>query len=120
MDGIEKRFGKRILELRKERGWSQQELAKKLGTSGVIVGRYERGEMMPSIKVASKLAEVFAVTIDSLISEHEVPDILHDTAMLERWKAIEDLPAEDREKVLFLVDSVVRDARARQTYRVTA
>ena len=120
MDTIEKRFGKKILELRKARGWSQQELARKLGTSGVIVGRYERGEMVPSIKVASKLAEVFGVTIDGLVADREVPDILNDTAMVERWKAIEELPAEDREKVLFLVDSVVRDAKTRQTYRATA
>jgi transcriptional regulator with XRE-family HTH domain len=120
MEAIEKRFGRKILELRKARGWSQQELARRLGTSGVIVGRYERGGMTPSIKVASKLAEIFGVTIDSLIAEREIPDILHDSGMIARWKAIDELGADDREKVLFVVDSILRDARARQTYAATA
>jgi len=120
MDTIENRCGKKILELRKARGWSQQEVASKCGTAGVNVGRYERGEMVPSIKAARKLVEVIGVTIDGLIANREVPDILNDSAMVERWKAIEELPAEDRRKVLFLVDSVVRDAKTRQTYRATA
>ncbi|UCF95714.1 MAG: helix-turn-helix transcriptional regulator, partial [Desulfobacterales bacterium] len=37
-------IGDKILALRKQRGWSQQQLAKKVGTSGPIIGRCERGE----------------------------------------------------------------------------
>jgi transcriptional regulator with XRE-family HTH domain len=36
-------FGKRIYELRKERDWSQPQLARLIGASGTSVGRYERG-----------------------------------------------------------------------------
>ena len=45
----------KILKLRKERNWSQEELAKKIGTSGPIIGRYEREEMVPSVEIAKKL-----------------------------------------------------------------
>jgi ribosome-binding protein aMBF1 (putative translation factor) len=34
-------FGRRLPQLRKDRGWSQPDLAKEIGTSGTIVGRYE-------------------------------------------------------------------------------
>lgn len=110
-------FGKRVLELRKERNWSQPELGKLIGTSGTIIGRYERGEITPSIEVARKLAAVFGVTVDALISDNDVPEILKDQAMLERWRALEGISEEDRGRILFVVDSLVRDAQARQTYR---
>ena len=111
-------FNKRLLELRKARTWSQPELAKMIGTSGAIIGRYERGEITPSIEVAMKLADVFEVTLDYLVSEEAQPNIVQDAAMLERVKAIEHLPKEDREKVLYVVDSLLRDAKARKTYSV--
>ena len=109
-------LGRRILELRKEHRWSQPELAKKVGTSGDIIGRYERGEMVPSVEVARKLARVFGVTVDHLIGEHELPEAFKDPEMLDRWKALEEIPGEDRRHILYLVDGLIRDARARQTY----
>jgi transcriptional regulator with XRE-family HTH domain len=44
-------IGNRIQALRKQQGWSQKQLAKKVGTSGPIAGRYERGEMTLSAEV---------------------------------------------------------------------
>ena len=110
------KFGKRILELRKQKGWSQPDIAKKIGTSGPIIGRYERGEMNPSIEVAKKFADTFGVTLDYLIADHDVPNILQNKTMLERWKAIDTLPAKDREQILSVLDSLIRDSKARQTY----
>jgi len=109
-------FAKRIYELRKEHDWSQPELGKMIGTSGAIIGRYERGEMTPSIEVARKLAEVFGVTVDYLVSEKEMPDTLRDRQMLTRWQTLDKLPSEDRDRILHVIDSLVRDARARQAY----
>mgnify|MGYP001580270174 CR=1 FL=1 len=69
-------FGQRILTLRKQRGWSQPELGKQVGTSGAIIGRYERGDITPSIEVAKKLADAFGVTLDYLVDDKELPNIL--------------------------------------------
>lgn len=109
-------FGKRIQELRKQRGWSQPELAKKIGTSGAIIGRYERGQMTPSIEVARKLADAFEVTVDYLVGADSLPSALKDRTMLERWQALEGLSADDRERILFVIDGLIRDARARRAY----
>ncbi len=110
-------FGKRVQELRKERGWSQPELGKKIGTSATIIGRYERGDMTPSIEVARKLADVFNVTVDHLISERDIPAILGDQEMLDRWRNLEALSPADKEHILSVVDSFLRDAKARETYK---
>lgn len=113
---IKARFGKRVLELRKHRGWKQNELGKKLGTSGVVVGRYERGEMMPSIEVAQKVAQVFGVTVDYLVGEQQVPNLLSQSDMVERWSTIDRLPQEDRDRILYVVDSLIREAKTRHAF----
>jgi transcriptional regulator with XRE-family HTH domain len=116
----DKAFGNRLLNLRKERGWSQPELGKRIGTSGAIIGRYERGEITPSIEVAKKLADTFGVTLDFLVDDKDVPNILHDQTMLARWQEIDALEPSERERILSVVDSLVRDAKARQAYRMSA
>ena len=40
--------------------------------------------MSPSIEVARKLADIFGVTVDYLISDKEIPNTLKDTKMLSR------------------------------------
>lgn len=109
-------FGTRLFHLRKQHGWSQPELGKRIGTSGDIIGRYERGDMTPSVEVARKLARELGVTVDYLAGESDLPEALQDSAMLDRWKALEEIPDEDRDRILYLVDGLIRDARTRQSY----
>jgi transcriptional regulator with XRE-family HTH domain len=120
MSNEDKAFGSRLLALRKQHGWSQPELGKKVDTSGAIIGRYERGEITPSIGVAKKLADAFGVTLDSLVGNHEIPNILHDQSMLVRWQELDALEPSERERILSVLDSLVRDAKARFTYRISA
>ncbi len=40
--------------------------------------------------------------------------------MLARWQEIDALEPEERERILSVVDSLVRDAKARQAYRMSA
>lgn len=109
-------FAKRLLELRKKQGWSQPDLAEKIGTSGAIIGRYERGEMVPSIEVARKLARAFEVTLDFLVDGEGLPEALLDREMVQRWEGLQNLPEEERTRILFVVDALVRDARTREAY----
>ncbi|MDZ7924966.1 MAG: helix-turn-helix transcriptional regulator [Marinagarivorans sp.] len=120
MNDEDKAFGNRLLTLRKQQGWSQPDLGKKIGTSGAIIGRYERGEITPSIGVAKKLADAFGVTLDSLVGSNEVPNILQDQSMLIRWQELDSLESSERDRILSVLDSLVRDAKARLTYRISA
>jgi len=120
MSATDESFGRRLLALRKRKGWSQPELGKKFGTSGPIIGRYERGEMTPSTEVAKKLADIFGVTLDYLVDDKEMPNILQDQSMLARWREIDALDTRERERILSVVDSLVRDAKGRQAYQAHA
>lgn len=112
-------FGKKLQELRKESGLSQEELAKKINTSGSIIGRYERNEMTPSVEVAKKLANVFNVSVDYLLDESGELSKFKDMEMLKRWEQIEKLPQFDKEHIIYAIDAMLRDASARKTYSKT-
>ncbi len=109
-------IGDRILALRKEKGWSQQELAKRIGTSAPIVGRYERDEMVPSVEVAKKLADSFGITLDYLVDDTGRIAEVKDKTMLRRLAEIESLEQEEKKTIVHVIDSLLRDARARKTY----
>jgi transcriptional regulator with XRE-family HTH domain len=109
-------IGDKILALRKQQGWSQQQLAKKVGTSGPIIGRYERGEMVPSVQVAKKLADIFVVTLDYLVDDTGKAAEIKDKAMLQRIIEIEALAQEDKKTIVQVIDSLLRDAKAKKAY----
>lgn len=111
-------IGDKILKLRKEKAWSQQQLAKKIGTSGPIIGRYERGEMVPSVEVAKKLADAFNTTMDYLVDETGQTAEIKDRTILERLMEIERLDQEDKNTIVHVIDSLLRDAKTRKTYAV--
>jgi transcriptional regulator with XRE-family HTH domain len=109
-------IGDKILKLRKEHGWSQQDVAKKIGTSGPIIGRYERGEMVPSVEVAKKLADAFAITMDYLVDATGKITEVKDQAMLKRLVEIEQLDNEEQKTIVHVLDSLLRDAKAKKAY----
>ena len=58
--------GKRIAELRKNKGWSQMELAEQLNVSDKTVSKWENGGL-PGIDLFPKLSKIFNVSIDYLM-----------------------------------------------------
>ncbi len=61
-------LGDRIALLRRGRGWSQMELAKRLHISASAVGMYEQGRREPSLEGLAELAGVFGVSADYLLT----------------------------------------------------
>ena len=61
-------LGARIAALRRNAGWSQAELAQRLGISPSAVGMYEQGRREPSAQLLVTLAEEFRVSTDYLLT----------------------------------------------------
>jgi transcriptional regulator with XRE-family HTH domain len=106
-------FGKRLLDARKRKGVSQDELAQHLGTKGPVIGRYERDEMKPSIEVAAKMAELLDVSLDFLVGK---TDVLIDSKILNRISEIQKLSADEQKTVFSLLDAFLRDTKTRKAY----
>ena len=67
-------FGARIAALRKAAGMNQTALAQKLKISTSAVGMYEQGRREPSLQIVAKMAEIFGVTIDFLVTGKPLTD----------------------------------------------
>ena len=106
-------FGKRLLDARKRKGISQDELAQHLGTKGPVIGRYERDEMKPSIEVASNMAEFLDVSLDFLVGK---TDVLIDSKVLNRIIEIQKLSPDEQKTVFSLLDAFLRDTKTRKAY----
>jgi transcriptional regulator with XRE-family HTH domain len=98
-------FADRLTFARKQKKVRQSDLGKMIGTSGDIIGKYERGENIPSIDVAAKIAEALGVTIDYLVKDGEYEQI--DNATLTRLKDIQMLSDENKSHVFALMDAFI-------------
>ena len=106
-------LGEHITTLRKKKGLSQAELGKTIGTSGDIIGRYERDEVKPSIEVAIKIADVLNVSLDYLVGKTALE---LDGDVLKRIEEVSALPNEAKKQVLMVMDALIRDFKAKQAY----
>lgn len=106
-----KGFGKKLRECREAKGFSQQELAKKLKTSHSVVGRYEREEMIPSIEVVKKMANFLDTTVGYLLGETEEINLFKDPLMLKRFNEIVGLPDDDKNHIIYTIDAMLNNAK---------
>ena len=65
-------FKDRLKELRMKRGYSQYDLAKKLGVSKSTISMMEIGSRQPSKEVMELIADFFNVTLDYLMGKDDV------------------------------------------------
>lgn len=71
-------IAKNIAKLRVDANMTQIELAQKLNYSDKAVSKWERGESLPDISVLVEIADIFSVTLDSLVHS-DVNEIVEET-----------------------------------------
>lgn len=64
-------FADKLITLRKKAGWSQEELAEKLGVTRQSVSKWEGAQSVPDIDKILQLARLFGVTTDYLLKEEQ-------------------------------------------------
>lgn len=107
-------IGSKITELRKAKNWSQEDLAKQINSSRVMVGNYERNTNTPSIDILLKIAKVFDVSVDYLIGEGQLSH--YDKEVLKRIDDIEQLDEETKKHLFFLVDNIIQNFKTKKAF----
>jgi transcriptional regulator with XRE-family HTH domain len=102
-----------MLLIRKKKGISQADLGKLIGTSGDVIGRYERGDITPSVEVVSKIADALEVSVDYLLGKTSME---LDKQALTRLEDISKLSQDNKNFVLNLIDMAIRDFKAKKAY----
>ena len=110
-------FGKRLRDCRKEKGFSQNEVAKLLNTNHSVIGKYERDDVNPSIDAVKRLAELLDTTVAYLVGETNTNELFKNSDMLRRLKDISELPEQDKKAILYNLDALLRDAKTRLAYK---
>lgn len=106
-------FKSRLSTLRKLKGFSQAELADKIGVHTNIISRYERDLAKPSMELAAKISEVLEVSLDYLVGK---VDKQLDKAIVQQVLSLQQLPSKDQEHILFTLNALIRDAKSRFAY----
>lgn len=112
------RFGEFILELRKEKGLTQKELAEKLYISDKAVSKWERGLSMPDIALLMPLSQTFGVTTTELLSGKriekdksltvgEVEELMNQTIHLSKEEVLELNKNKRNRKIIFFTGLII-------------
>lgn len=110
------KLGEKIAQLKKNKNLSQIALAEATGISRDAISKYERGDAIPSVEYAKRIADVLGVSLDFLVSEESKEELL-DNEAVKRIKEIQRLPDTEKEKIYSVVDALVRDFKTKQAYK---
>lgn len=69
---MEKTIGKKLYELRKQSGFTQDYVAEKLGVSAQAVSKWENDIACPDIMTLPHIAELYGITVDELFKNDDV------------------------------------------------
>lgn len=76
------KFNEKLIQLRKKKGLSQEELGYKLNVTRQTVSKWELGQTTPEMDKLVELSKIYGVTIDELTNEEEtetVEDVIKET-----------------------------------------
>lgn len=107
-DNIRKALGRRIKQLRKDKGWAQKELANQIKTSYAQLNKYEAGQNTPPLDRLMGLAEALNTSVDYLITGQAADNLpIHNTRLIQRLQVIESFGADEKETVIKLLDAMI-------------
>lgn len=84
-------IGKRICQLRRARGMTQDAMAEQLGVSPQAVSKWENDQTCPDISLLPKLARFLGVTVDHLLTGEQEEKLQMQTAPDTQHKRVEDM-----------------------------
>jgi len=115
-EDFRKAFGVRLKALRKQKRWSQKELAAKVDIRFQQLNKYESGLNLPPAEMLIKLADALGTTVDYLLTGNPVEEMpLGNARLFRRFQAVEDFDPEDQEAVIKLIDAMIAKHKMQTT-----
>ncbi len=110
-------LGQRIRELRVRRGWSQQQLAERVGVRQKQISSYERNVNTPSGEIFIALADAFDISLDYLArrgANNATTVNVADRELIEMVQVVDRLEDEDRALIKRVIDLVLLKQQFRE------
>ena len=110
-EGAAALFPQRLEQLRLQRGWTQAELARRLGVQRSIVANYEYGYCLPPLPMLEKLAQVFEVSLDYLVfAEAKPSESIKDRDLLKLFVQADDLDYTAKSALKQIIEGLIARA----------
>ena len=106
-------LGKRLSMLRKEKGYTQAQLAEKMGIVRALISDYECDRLRPHYEIIIRFAEVLEITTDELLGVRKAGNTGSSSPslkILRRMKKIEELPSFEQKVLLKTIDLFLKGA----------
>jgi transcriptional regulator with XRE-family HTH domain len=105
-------LGKRIARIRKEKGYTQVELAEKIGIIQALVSDYELDKLRPYYDVVIRFAQALDVSTDELLGlePSNTKESTTDIKLTRRIKKIKSLPPSQQKTLLKTIDTFIKAA----------
>lgn len=102
-------FAENVRRLRKEKELSQSDLARAIGAHPNHITRIETGKYVPALDTVMKLAEIFQIPLDFLVSGSGSPEAIRieDQSFAEKMRLLNTLDKKEREAITLFIDSVL-------------
>lgn len=104
-------MGQRLARLRKERGWTQVELAERTGIVQTVLSDYERGKLRLNAEMIVRFATALDITTDELLQPKAAQIALRhkpSLRVLRRLERIERLPQHQQNTLLKTIDGFLK------------
>ena len=107
-------LGRRLAQLRKQRGLSQEELGRRVGTNQVVVSGYENGKLRIFAETAVRFARALDISVEELLQVSKPvavePPHRPSRRLLRRMEKIERLPRRKQIALLTTIDAFLSSA----------
>jgi len=113
LDLGEETVGQRLARLRKERGYTQIQLADKMGIVQTLITDYERDKLRLHAEMVIRFAQALEVTTDELLGVNgakKTSEGATSLRLLRRTKKIEELPPSQQKTLLKTIDTFLKGA----------
>ncbi len=107
---MKQQLSDRLLEARKKKGISQQDLGKAAKVHFSNIGKYERGEATPAADILNRIAKALDVTTDFLMNgtmHNKSEEAISDEELLSQFRKVEKLPADKKKLVKEFLDAFI-------------
>jgi transcriptional regulator with XRE-family HTH domain len=107
-------FSARFLQLRKQHGLTQPQMAERVGIHLTQVRRYESGEAQPSLDILKRIAITFSVSADWLIFEEDEREPQDELKL--KFEAVKQMDEEEQRSVTEILDALILKHQAKRLF----
>lgn len=98
-------IGETLIALRKQKGWTQEDLAKALGVTRRTIDYYERQAQNISLFFAEKLSRIFNIKLDQFLNNNKIK-LSNDIKAPKKIRKFFDLSKENQKIILKMINSL--------------